>query len=35
MRASADYRMLAAQNLLKRFFLWTQERGERLAREVA
>ncbi len=35
MRASADYRMLAAQNLLKRFFLWTQERSERLAREVA
>jgi xanthine dehydrogenase small subunit len=35
MRASADYRLLAAQNLLKRFFLWTQERGERLAREVA
>lgn len=35
MRASADYRLLAAQNLLKRFFLWTQERGERLGREVA
>lgn len=35
MRASADYRLLAARNLLKRFFLWTQERGERLAREVA
>ncbi len=35
MRASAEYRMLAAQNLLKRFFLWTQERGERLVREVA
>lgn len=35
MRASADYRMLAAQNLLKRFFLRTQERSERLAREVA
>ena len=35
MRASAEYRMLAAQNLLKRFFLWTQERSERLAREVA
>jgi xanthine dehydrogenase, small subunit len=35
MRASAEYRLLTAQNLLKRFFLWTQERGERLAREVA
>ncbi|KKB07270.1 xanthine dehydrogenase small subunit [Devosia chinhatensis] len=35
MRASADYRLLAAQNLLKRFFLDTQGRGERLRREVA
>ncbi|ODT65825.1 MAG: xanthine dehydrogenase small subunit [Pelagibacterium sp. SCN 63-23] len=35
MRASADYRLLTAQNLLKRFFLETQGQGERLKREVA
>ncbi len=35
MRASAEYRLLTAQNLLKRFFLETQGQGERLKREVA
>ena len=35
MRASAGYRMLAAQNLLRRFFLETSGGAERLAREVA
>ncbi|WIY51909.1 xanthine dehydrogenase small subunit [Devosia sp. YIM 151766] len=35
MRASAEYRLLAAQNLLKRFYLETQGQGERLRREVA
>jgi xanthine dehydrogenase small subunit len=35
MRASADYRLLAAQNLLKRFFLETAGQGERLTREIA
>ena len=35
MRASAEYRMLAAQNLLRRFHLETTGSGERLAREVA
>lgn len=35
MRASAEYRLLAAQNLLKRFYLETQGQGERLQREVA
>jgi len=35
MRASAAYRLLAAQNLLKRFFLETRGQGERLKREVA
>ncbi|SMQ72074.1 xanthine dehydrogenase small subunit [Devosia lucknowensis] len=35
MRASADYRLLAAKNLLKRFFLDSQGQGERLKREVA
>ena len=35
MRASADYRLLAAQNLLKRFFLETTGQGQRLRREVA
>jgi xanthine dehydrogenase small subunit len=35
MRASAEYRMLAAQNLLRRFFLETTGAGERLVREVA
>ncbi|NGP18284.1 xanthine dehydrogenase small subunit [Devosia aurantiaca] len=35
MRASAEYRLQAAQNLLKRFFLETQGQGERLKREVA
>lgn len=35
MRASAEYRLLAAQNLLKRFFLETAGQGERLKREVA
>ena len=35
MRASADYRLLVAQNLLQRFFLETTGHGERLRREVA
>ena len=35
MRASAEYRLLAAQNLLKRFFLETTGQGQRLRREVA
>lgn len=35
MRASAEYRLLAAQNLLRRFFLETTGQGERLKREVA
>jgi len=35
MRASADYRLLAAQNLLRRFFLETTGKGQRLRREVA
>jgi xanthine dehydrogenase small subunit len=35
MRASAEYRLLAAQNLLRRFFLETIGEGERLKREVA
>ncbi len=35
MRASAEYRMLAAQNLLRRFHLETTGSGVRLAREVA
>jgi xanthine dehydrogenase small subunit len=35
MRASAAYRLLAAQNLLRRFFLETTGAGERLKREVA
>ncbi|MBO9587220.1 xanthine dehydrogenase small subunit [Devosia sp.] len=35
MRASAEYRFLTAQNLLKRFFLETSGQGERLKREVA
>ncbi|HEV7292751.1 MAG TPA: xanthine dehydrogenase small subunit [Devosia sp.] len=35
MRASADYRLLAAQNLLQRFFLETTGQGQRLSREVA
>jgi xanthine dehydrogenase small subunit len=35
MRASAEYRMLAAQNLLRRFFLETTGQGQRLEREVA
>ncbi len=35
MRASAEYRLMTAQNLLKRFFLETQGQGERLKREVA
>jgi xanthine dehydrogenase small subunit len=35
MRASAEYRLLAAQNLLRRFFLETTGEGERLKREVA
>ena len=35
MRASAEYRLLAAQNLLKRFYLETIGQGERLKREVA
>ncbi len=35
MRASAAYRMLAAQNLLRRFFLETIGEGQRLERDVA
>jgi xanthine dehydrogenase small subunit len=35
MRASAEYRALVAQNLLRRFFLETTGAGERLTREVA
>ena len=35
MRASAEYRLLAAQNLLRRFHLETLGEGERLARAVA
>jgi xanthine dehydrogenase small subunit len=35
MRASAEYRLLGAQNLLRRFFLETTGAGERLRREVA
>jgi xanthine dehydrogenase small subunit len=35
MRASAEYRLLAAQNLLRRFFLETTGQAERLEREVA
>ncbi len=35
MRASAEYRMLVAQNLLRRFFLETTGAGQRLTREVA
>ena len=34
-RASAEYRSLAAQNLLRRFFAETTGQGERLEREVA
>ena len=35
MRASAEYRLLVAQNLLRRFFLETTGAGQRLSREVA
>jgi xanthine dehydrogenase small subunit len=35
MRASAEYRLLTAQNLLQRFFLETTGAGQRLRREVA
>ena len=35
MRASAAYRLLTAQNLLRRFFLETQGQGERLLRRGA
>ncbi|WEK05147.1 MAG: xanthine dehydrogenase small subunit [Candidatus Devosia phytovorans] len=35
MRASAEYRLLTAQNLLKRFFLDTTGQGQRLRRQVA
>ncbi len=35
MRASAEYRLLAAQNLLKRFFLESQGQSIRVKREVA
>ena len=35
MRASADYRLSVAQNLLQRFFLETVGQGQRLRREVA
>lgn len=35
MRASAEYRLLTAQNLLRRFFLETTGQGQRLVRAVA
>jgi xanthine dehydrogenase small subunit len=35
MRASKEYRLLAAQNLLRRFHLETTGAGERLVRAVA
>ncbi|WP_169195700.1 xanthine dehydrogenase small subunit [Devosia sp. MC1541] len=35
MRASADYRLLAAKNLLRRFYMETEGTAERLSREVA
>jgi xanthine dehydrogenase small subunit len=35
LRASAEYRLLAAQNLLRRFYLETTGAGQRLVREVA
>ncbi|MGV3651299.1 MAG: xanthine dehydrogenase small subunit, partial [Devosia sp.] len=35
MRASSAYRLLVAQNLLRRFFAETEGRAERLVREVA
>jgi xanthine dehydrogenase small subunit len=35
MRASKDYRLMVAQNLLRRFHLETTGAGERLVREVA
>ncbi|HEY8575041.1 MAG TPA: xanthine dehydrogenase small subunit [Devosia sp.] len=35
MRASADYRLLTAQNLLRRFYLETVGQAQRLRREVA
>lgn len=35
MRASADYRLLTAQNLLRRFYLETMGQAQRLRREVA
>ena len=35
MRASAEYRLLSAQNLLQRFYLETTGQGQRLRREVA
>ncbi len=35
MRASAEYRLLAAQNLLRRFLLETTGQSQRLVREVA
>jgi len=35
MRASADYRLLTAQNLLQRFYLDSTGHGQRLRREVA
>ena len=35
MRASAEYRLLVAQNLLRRFHLETTGAGETLVREVA
>jgi xanthine dehydrogenase small subunit len=35
MRASAEYRLVSAQNLLRRFFFETTGTGERLRREVA
>jgi xanthine dehydrogenase small subunit len=35
MRASAEYRLLAAQNLLRRFHLETTGTAERLSKAVA
>ena len=35
MRASAEYRLMTAQNLLKRFYFESIGEGQRLTREVA
>ena len=35
MRASAEYRLLVSQNLLRRFYLETTGQGERLVRGAA